>query len=87
MMTMLVEEGWIALIAIAIMIVELVLLRLRGWPDFAPFAANALSGICLLAALYFSLTGAGTGAVAGALAASLVAHLASLVLARAGRGR
>jgi hypothetical protein len=82
LMEWLFDGGRIALPALAILVAELVLARWIAGPNAAAFAANALSGLGLLGALFAALTDLGTAAVAGFLFVGLVAHLVYLAAVR-----
>jgi hypothetical protein len=82
MLTAIVDSGAIALVAMAIIAVEIGLVWRAGSPGRAAFAANGLAGMLILAALGLALAGYGTAAVAGALGASFCAHLVYLVALR-----
>lgn len=80
----LIESGRIADVAIALLLVEAVLLLLLRGRGAARSRAGLLvhlaAGGALLLALRAALTGAGPGAIAGWLLAALVAHAADLHL-------
>ena len=88
MITALIESGSIALIAVAILVIEVgvLLIALRGRGMRLGLVTNGLAGITLLMALYAALTGAPATHVAIWLALGFLAHLADLAARlRAGR--
>jgi hypothetical protein len=82
MLTALVDSGAIALVAMAIIAVEILVVWRAGSPRRAAFAANGFAGMLILAALGFALAGFSAPYVAAALAASFVAHVVYLVALR-----
>ncbi len=88
MIAALIESGSIALIAVAILVVEVgvLLVALRGRGMRLGLITNGLAGTTLLMALYAALTRAPATHVAVWLALGLLAHLADLATRlRAGR--
>ena len=81
-MTNLVESGAIALIAIAIIAIEILVVWIRRTPGRMAFAANGLAGILILAALGLALADFPAVAVAAALGLSFGAHLVYLAASR-----
>lgn len=78
----LIDDGSITLVAIAVLLLELVILWLLARRDSAmrymPFFANGLSGLCLILALRAALLDSGAAAAALWLGLGLLAHLADL---------
>ena len=82
MLTSLIESGAIALVAIAIIAVEIVVVWFRQASGRMGFAANGLAGILILAALGFALADYPPLSVAFALGLSFAAHLVYLAASR-----
>ena len=82
MLTGLVESGAIAVVAMAIIGAEILIMWFTRASLRAAFAANGMSGIMILAALGFSLSGFDAHWIAAALGLSLVAHIVYLVALR-----
>lgn len=82
MLTELVESGAIALIAMAIIAVEMFVVWFKRMPGRLAFAANGLAGILILSALGLALAGSSALAVAAALGLSFGAHLVYLATSR-----
>lgn len=82
MIDRLVADGTVALIAVAIIVAEVVLLlwlpRTRRSIGIAGIVANGLSGACLLLALYAALTGGGSGVIGVWLGLAFAAHIVDL---------
>ena len=78
-----IASGWIAPVAILVLWVEtLVLSRMSNDPGrrLRALAANAMSGTCLLGAVWAALVDAHPGLVALCLAASLAAHVMDVLV-------
>lgn len=82
MLTALVETGAVALLAAAIIAIEILVVWRRGGNERAAFAANGLAGILILAALGLALRGHGAGPILLALAGSFAAHVVWLAALR-----
>ncbi len=82
MLTTLVESGAIALIAMAIIAIEIAVVWRAGAPHRRAFAANGLAGMLILAALGLALAGFAAMPIAAALAASFCAHVVYLIVLR-----
>ena len=81
-LTSLVDSGALAIVAMTIISVEILVMWFKRAPARAAFAANGMSGIMILAALGFSLSGCDAHWIAAALGLSLVAHIVYLVALR-----
>lgn len=81
----LVADGKVALLAIAILVVEAVVAALLLSRGRASFAANWVSGLSLMGAVFASLAGLGTALVLACLSVAFVSHLFYLFFLRDGR--
>ncbi len=82
MIDSLVLTGSVAWLALSVLVLELVLVMLLSGRQrsMLPFAANAMSGVCLILALRACLVGQGGTAVAVWLGLGFVAHLGDTLL-------
>ncbi|MGY6710527.1 MAG: hypothetical protein ACXIVF_19565 [Rhizobiaceae bacterium] len=85
MLDWLLQDGRVVLLAMAILIIEMALVRIFPRRHRAGFFANALAGLALLGALYAALNASGAPIVLACLAAGLVAHLGYLATIRRDR--
>lgn len=79
MLDALLFDGRIALVCAVILIIEIAFARRIAGRDTVHFAANAVSGLGLIGALYAALSQLGTAAVLACLTVGLVAHLVYLI--------
>jgi hypothetical protein len=81
----LVADGKVALLAMAILLIEAVAAALFLSRGRASFAANWISGLSLMGAVLASLAGLGAGPVLACLSVAFVSHLFYLFFLRHGR--
>lgn len=78
----LLQDGWIVVVAMAILTGEIALARLVPEAHRSGFMANALAGLALLGALYAALTERAGVIVLACLGVGLLAHVLYLLAIR-----